>query len=84
MTGATDGNHAIVAWGARRPPQHHYVHATVSPGCSDATAKDGAEVRRVSGNYDDAVRRPISTPEPMVGLSCPIRPMRATPACPAT
>jgi len=56
---ATDGNHGrAVAWGARR---FHcraviFVHETVSPGRVDAIARHGAEVRRVPGNYDDAVR----------------------------
>ena len=56
----TYGNHGrSVAWGARMFGCRSiiYVHATVSPGRSDAIAKYGAEVRRVSGNYDDAVRQ---------------------------
>jgi diaminopropionate ammonia-lyase len=59
VTCATDGNHGrSVAWGAQR---FHcrcviYVHATVSQGRVDAIARYGAEVRRVDGNYDDAVR----------------------------
>lgn len=60
VTCATDGNHGrSVAWGARMFGCRSiiYVHATVSPGRSDAIAKYGAEVRRVSGNYDDAVRQ---------------------------
>jgi diaminopropionate ammonia-lyase len=57
---ATDGNHGrAVAWGAQR---FHcraviYVHATVSDGRAAAIARFGAEVRRVPGTYDDAVRR---------------------------
>ncbi|MGE0224378.1 MAG: diaminopropionate ammonia-lyase [Acetobacteraceae bacterium] len=56
---ATDGNHGrAVAWGARR---FHcrcmiFVHETVSQGRVDAIARHGAEVRRVPGTYDDAVR----------------------------
>jgi diaminopropionate ammonia-lyase len=34
-----------------------YVHASVSEGRCNAIARYGAEVRRVSGNYDDAVRQ---------------------------
>ncbi|GIX08793.1 diaminopropionate ammonia-lyase [Elioraea sp.] len=57
---ATDGNHGrSVAWGAQR---FHcraviYIHETVSEGRADAIARFGAEVRRVPGTYDDAVRR---------------------------
>jgi len=56
---ATDGNHGrSVAWGAQR---FHcrcviYVHAGVSQGRVDAITAYGAEVRRVPGTYDDAVR----------------------------
>ncbi len=59
VTCATDGNHGrAVAWGARR---FHakcviFVHATVSQARADAIARYGAEIRRVPGNYDDAVR----------------------------
>ncbi len=59
VTCATDGNHGrSVAWGAAR---FHcrcviFVHETVSPGRVDAMARFGAEVIRVPGNYDDAVR----------------------------
>ena len=57
---ATDGNHGrSVAWGAGR---FHcraviYIHETVSEGRAAAIARFGAEVRRVPGTYDDAVRR---------------------------
>jgi len=57
---ATDGNHGrSVAWGAQQFGARCviYVHATVSQGRVDAIARYGAEVRRVSGNYDDAVRQ---------------------------
>lgn len=56
---ATDGNHGrSVAWGARRFGARCviYLHATVSQGRADAIASYGAEIRRVPGNYDDAVR----------------------------
>jgi diaminopropionate ammonia-lyase len=59
VTSATDGNHGrSVAWGARR---HGitciiYIHTHVSAGRADAIAAFGAEVRRVPGTYDDAVR----------------------------
>lgn len=57
---ATDGNHGrSVAWGAQQFGARCviYVHATVSQGRVDAIARYGAEVRRVAGNYDDAVRQ---------------------------
>lgn len=60
VTCATDGNHGrSVAWGAQR---FHcraviYIHETVSEGRAAAIARFGAEVRRVPGTYDDAVRR---------------------------
>jgi len=60
VTCATDGNHGrSVAWGARTFGCKCviYVHATVSRGRCDAIAAYGAEVRRVPGNYDDAVRQ---------------------------
>ncbi len=59
VTCATDGNHGrAVAWGAQR---FHcrcviFAHETVSQGRVDAIARYGAEVRRVPGSYDDAVR----------------------------
>ncbi|HEX3574356.1 MAG TPA: diaminopropionate ammonia-lyase [Rhodopila sp.] len=59
VTCATDGNHGrSVAWGARR---FHcgcviFVHETVSQGRIDAIAQYGAQVERVAGTYDDAVR----------------------------
>jgi diaminopropionate ammonia-lyase len=64
VTCATDGNHGrSVAWGAAR---FHcrcviFVHATVSQPRVDAIAAFGAEVRRVAGNYDDAVRQAATT-----------------------
>jgi diaminopropionate ammonia-lyase len=59
VTCATDGNHGrSVAWGAQRFGCRCviYVHATVSQGRVEAIARYGAEVRRVPGTYDDAVR----------------------------
>ncbi len=56
---ATDGNHGrSVAWGAQRFGCRCviFVHQTVSQGRVDAIARYGAEVRRVGGTYDDAVR----------------------------
>ncbi len=60
VTCATDGNHGrSVAWGAERFGCRAviYIHETVSAGREQAIARYGAEVRRVPGNYDDAVRR---------------------------
>ncbi|MEJ0017056.1 MAG: diaminopropionate ammonia-lyase [Acetobacteraceae bacterium] len=59
VTCATDGNHGrAVAWGARRFRCGCviFVHETVSEGRVEAIARYGAEVRRVPGSYDDAVR----------------------------
>jgi diaminopropionate ammonia-lyase len=59
VTCATDGNHGrSVAWGAQRfgCACVIFVHATVSAGRVEAIARYGAEVRRVPGVYDDAVR----------------------------
>lgn len=56
---ATDGNHGrSVAWGAQRFGCRCviFVHATVSEARVAAIARYGAEVRRVDGTYDDAVR----------------------------
>jgi diaminopropionate ammonia-lyase len=60
VTCATDGNHGrSVAWGAARFGCRAviYIHETVSEGRAAAIARYGAEVRRVRGTYDDAVRR---------------------------
>jgi diaminopropionate ammonia-lyase len=59
VTCATDGNHGrSVAWGAQLFGCRCiiYIHATVSAGREQAIADYGAEVVRVEGNYDDAVR----------------------------
>ena len=60
VTCATDGNHGrSVAWGARTfgCACKIYVHETVSQARCDAIAAYGAEIRRVAGTYDDAVRQ---------------------------
>lgn len=59
VTCATDGNHGrAVAWGARRCGCRCviFVHAGVSANRVAAIAGEGAEIRRVVGSYDDAVR----------------------------
>jgi diaminopropionate ammonia-lyase len=59
VTCATDGNHGrSVAWGARLFGCNCviFIHATVSEGRAEAIRRYGAEVVRVQGNYDDAVR----------------------------
>jgi diaminopropionate ammonia-lyase len=59
VTCATDGNHGrAVAWGAQRFHARCviFLHATVSQARADAIARYGAEIRRVPGTYDDALR----------------------------
>ena len=59
VTCATDGNHGrAVAWGAQRFGRACviFVHESVSQHRVDVIARFGAEVRRVPGTYDDAVR----------------------------
>jgi diaminopropionate ammonia-lyase len=59
VTSATDGNHGrAVAWGAQRFGCRCviFLHATVSRDREAAITRLGAEVRRVPGTYDDAVR----------------------------
>lgn len=59
VTCATDGNHGrSVAWGARLFGCNCviFIHAGVSEGRAAAIRSYGAEVVRVPGNYDDAVR----------------------------
>jgi diaminopropionate ammonia-lyase len=63
VTCATDGNHGrSVAWGAQKFGCRCiiYVHAGVSEARCRAIATYGAKVRRISGNYDDAVRQAAS------------------------
>ena len=60
VTCATDGNHGrSVAWGAQLFGCRCviYIHEHVSPGREAAIARYGAEVIRLPGNYDDAVRQ---------------------------
>ncbi|MEQ9639584.1 MAG: diaminopropionate ammonia-lyase [Alphaproteobacteria bacterium] len=59
VTCATDGNHGrSVAWGAQSfgCACVIFVHATVSQARCDAIAAYGADIARVDGTYDDAVR----------------------------
>ena len=59
VTCATDGNHGrAVAWGAQRFGCRCviFIHQNVTQARADAIARYGAEVRRASGTYDDAVR----------------------------
>lgn len=66
VTSATDGNHGrSVAWGARLFGCRCviFVHGSVSDGRVAAIAAYGAEVRRVSGTYDDAVRAAAAAAE---------------------
>ena len=59
VTCATEGNHGrSVAWGAQRFGCRCVIFMghNVSPGRAAAIARYGAEIRRVPGSYDDAVR----------------------------
>ncbi len=59
VTCATDGNHGrSVAWGARRFGCRCviFVHEQVAQWRIDAIAAFGADIQRVPGTYDDAVR----------------------------
>jgi diaminopropionate ammonia-lyase len=56
---ATDGNHGrSVAWGARNAGCRAviFIHAGVSQSRADQMAAFGAEIRRITGSYDDSVR----------------------------
>lgn len=60
VTCATDGNHGrSVAWGAQTFGCSCviYIHGTVSEGRKQAIENYAAQVVRVPGNYDDAVRQ---------------------------
>ncbi|MEM7224198.1 MAG: diaminopropionate ammonia-lyase [Pseudomonadota bacterium] len=60
VASATDGNHGrSVAWGARLFGCRCviYIHAEVSAGREAALKAQGADVVRVTGNYDDSVRQ---------------------------
>ena len=64
VTAATDGNHGrSVAWGARMFGCRCviFINEAVSEGREKAIAAYGAEVRRNSGSYDDAVRKAQAT-----------------------
>ena len=66
VTTATDGNHGrSVAWGAHKFGCDCviYIHRDVSSGRERAITRHGAEVVRVDGNYDDAVRRAAADAE---------------------
>lgn len=59
ITAATDGNHGrSVAWGCEMFGCRCviYIHAHVSAGRQEAMRALGAEVIRISGNYDDSVK----------------------------
>jgi len=56
---ATDGNHGrSVAWGAQNAgcPCRIYIHGQVSAGREAAMSALGAEVIRISGDYDESVK----------------------------
>jgi len=56
---ATDGNHGrSVAWGAKNAGCRAviFIHGGVSQSRADQMAAFGAEIRRISGSYDDSVR----------------------------
>ena len=58
LVSATDGNHGrSLAWGCQRfgAPCRIYIHAEVSEGRADAMRAYGAEVVRISGDYDASV-----------------------------
>lgn len=60
VTTATDGNHGrAVAWGAQvfGCKCVIYIHSLVSEGRKKEIEKYGAEVIRITGNYDDSVRQ---------------------------
>lgn len=59
LCSATDGNHGkSLAWGAQRVgcKCKIYIHAEVSEGRADALRMYGADVIRITGDYDDSVR----------------------------
>jgi len=64
VAAATDGNHGrSVAWGARLFGCRCviFIHETVTEGRARAIAAFGAEIRRVPGTFDDAVRAAKAT-----------------------
>ena len=59
LVSATDGNHGrSLAWGCKRfgAPCRIYIHADVSEGRANSIRELGAEVVRISGDYDESVR----------------------------
>lgn len=59
LCSATDGNHGkSLAWGAARMgcPCRIYIHAEVSEGRAAALREHGADVIRITGDYDESVR----------------------------
>ncbi|MBB4304720.1 diaminopropionate ammonia-lyase [Rhodobium orientis] len=64
VTAATDGNHGrSVAWGSRMFGCRCviFINEAVSAARENAIADLGAEVRRLKGSYDDAVRHAFKT-----------------------
>ena len=60
LASATDGNHGrSLAWGCNRfgSACRIYIHANVSPGRERAMREFGAEITRISGDYDESVAR---------------------------
>jgi len=58
LVSATDGNHGrSLAWGCQRfgAPCRIYIHAEVSEGRAEAMRDLGAEVIRITGDYDESV-----------------------------
>ncbi|MBT8416678.1 MAG: diaminopropionate ammonia-lyase [Silicimonas sp.] len=58
LVSATDGNHGrSLAWGCQRfgAPCRIYIHAEVSEGRAEAMRRYGADVIRISGDYDASV-----------------------------
>lgn len=58
LVSATDGNHGrSLAWGCQRfgAPCRIYIHAEVSEGRAEAMRELGAEVIRITGDYDEFV-----------------------------
>ena len=58
LVSATDGNHGrSLAWGCQRfgAPCRIYIHAEVSEGRAVAMRELGAEVIRITGDYDESV-----------------------------
>ena len=59
LVSATDGNHGrSLSWGCQRygAPCRIYIHAEVSEGRADIMRGFGADVVRITGDYDESVR----------------------------